>query len=94
MLSGPPVYDTLKAGQFSLHADMLVHGSDPNTSERRRCGLTLRYCPPQVRRIRERWKTEELICRGRDPEGYWRHHPRPAGDDLSIGGRPMSVGGN
>ena len=91
---GEPVYDTLKAGEFSLHADMLVHGSDPNASARRRCGLTLRYCPPTVRRASERWKTEEIICRGHDPAGYWQHHPRPDGDDLALERRPMSVGGN
>ena len=43
---GPPVFDTLRAGEMSLHADMLAHGSTPNPSDRRRCGLTIRYCPP------------------------------------------------
>ncbi|MGX9356704.1 phytanoyl-CoA dioxygenase family protein [Roseobacteraceae bacterium S113] len=42
---GAPVTNSLSAGQISLHADMLVHGSLANTSARRRCGLTLRYCP-------------------------------------------------
>jgi ectoine hydroxylase-related dioxygenase (phytanoyl-CoA dioxygenase family) len=39
----------LKAGQISIHDGMLVHGSLPNRSNRRRCGLTLRYVPAKVR---------------------------------------------
>ena len=39
----------LIAGQISIHSDMLVHGSAPNRSPRRRCGLTLRYCAADVR---------------------------------------------
>jgi non-heme Fe2+,alpha-ketoglutarate-dependent halogenase len=29
----------------------VIHGSNPNRSSRRRCGLTLRYVPPSVRQI-------------------------------------------
>ena len=43
-----PVDIELKAGQMSLHDGMLVHGSNPNVSTRRRCGLTLRYTTPDV----------------------------------------------
>jgi len=39
----------LKAGQISLHHGHLIHSSNPNCSGRRRCGLTLRYCPPTVK---------------------------------------------
>ena len=35
----------LRAGQISLHDVYLVHGSEPNRSERSRRGLTLRYMP-------------------------------------------------
>lgn len=91
---GEPVHDVLAAGQFSLHADMLAHGSDPNASDRRRCGLTIRYCPPEVRRTSDKWLTESIICRGEDPDGYWEHHPRPAGEDLSRIDGPKNVGGN
>ena len=41
----------LKAGQMSVHHGHLIHGSNPNTSNRRRCGLTLRYCPPSVKPV-------------------------------------------
>lgn len=39
----------LTAGEISLHDGMLIHGSLPNRSDRRRCGLTLRYVPSRVR---------------------------------------------
>ena len=93
---GEPVFDELKAGQFSLHADMLVHGSGPNLSDRRRCGLTLRYCPPEVRIVNDEWSAgvEAIICRGEDPYGHWRHHPRPNNDDIRKTTSPHAYGNN
>lgn len=44
----------LQPGQVSMHDAFLVHGSAPNTSTRRRAGLTLRYMPASVRYDRER----------------------------------------
>ena len=41
----------LKAGQMSIHHGHLIHGSNPNRSQRRRCGLTIRYCPPHVKPV-------------------------------------------
>lgn len=76
-----PVAVTLKAGQVSLHTDLLLHGSEPNASERRRCGLTLRYHPPDVRRS-EPEHAPGIICRGHDPSGYWRHINRPEGETI------------
>ncbi|XP_062322456.1 L-threonyl-[L-threonyl-carrier protein] 4-chlorinase [Osmerus eperlanus] len=35
----------LNAGQMSVHDGLLVHASDPNTSQRRRCGFVIRYVP-------------------------------------------------
>ena len=46
---GKPVDVELSAGQISIHSDLLLHGSEMNTSSKRRCGLTLRYCPAIVR---------------------------------------------
>ena len=95
-LLGEPTFDCLNAGQISLHADMLVHGSLPNRSPRRRCGLTIRYCPPEVGFSDEKWarSVEPILCRGRDTSGRWQHHPRPAGNDVSPENSPHSVGGN
>ena len=95
---GTPVYDCLAAGQISLHADMLVHGSDPNDSPRRRCGLTIRYCPPEVRTTNPDWNLDAIIARGSDPTGHWNDNPRPVGDALvkdgARPGKPKSIGGN
>jgi non-haem Fe2+, alpha-ketoglutarate-dependent halogenase len=59
----------LNAGEISLHHGLLVHGSNPNRSTRRRCGLTLRYVPPSVRQGAlnshgKQWRA--LLVRGRD----------------------------
>ena len=74
-----PVSVNLKAGQISLHTDMIIHGSMPNPSKRRRCGLTMRYLPPDVRG-RDPESSSAVICRGSDPEGYWQDIPVPEGD--------------
>ena len=78
---GEPISVTMKAGQISIHSDLLLHGSDPNTSNRRRCGLTIRYNPPDVRG-RDDHQAEGVICRGSDPKGYWQPIPKPNGDQL------------
>ena len=91
-----PVSNNLRAGEVSLHADMLAHGSKPNASARRRCGLTLRYCPPEVEVVDPVWEqgVEAIVCRGRDITGRWQHHDRPDGDDLSGIDGPRNIGGN
>ena len=43
----------LKAGEISLHDGSIIHGSLPNRSKRRRCGLTMRYIPSHVRQVSE-----------------------------------------
>lgn len=48
---GSAVDLVLRAGEISLHHGMVVHGSNPNRSRRRRCGLTLRYITPAVRQV-------------------------------------------
>jgi non-haem Fe2+, alpha-ketoglutarate-dependent halogenase len=64
----------LRAGEISLHHGMLIHGSNPNRSARRRCGLTLRYMPPSVRVVAENsvkrpW--QPLLLRGEDRYGHF-----------------------
>ncbi|MEM9796131.1 MAG: phytanoyl-CoA dioxygenase family protein [Pseudomonadota bacterium] len=91
---GAPFTNTLKAGECSLHADMLVHGSGPNTSDRRRCGLTLRYCPPAVGITDTGWQrgVEAVLCRG--VPGDWETHPRPENDDIRATSSPRALGNN
>lgn len=73
---GEVVADVLRAGEISIHSDLLLHGSEPNHSSRRRCGLTLRYCPPEVRASCG-WNEKGVWARGIDPSGHWSNHSRP-----------------
>lgn len=76
---GTPVDDVLRAGELSLHSDLLLHGSDANESDRRRCGLTLRYCAADVRAGLD-WNQKGVIVSGEDPSGHWANPPRPDGE--------------
>lgn len=82
---GSPRDVPLRAGEISIHSDLLVHGSRPNRSNRRRCGLTLRYCPPAVRAYWG-WNEKSILCRGNDPSGHWANLPPPPGDDCAPQG--------
>jgi len=73
---GTPVDVELKAGEISIHSDLLLHGSNFNHSDRRRCGLTLRYCTPDVRGHFD-WNREGVIVSGCDPTQHWSNHSRP-----------------
>jgi hypothetical protein len=73
---GDPVAVELKAGEISIHSDLLLHGSEANQSTRRRCGLTLRYCPADVR-AGLGWNAKGVIVSGRDESGHWANPPRP-----------------
>jgi non-heme Fe2+,alpha-ketoglutarate-dependent halogenase len=76
---GKPVYDELKAGECSVHSDLLLHGSEANASDRRRCGLTLRYCAADVV-AGLGWYEKGIWVSGRAAPGTWANRPRPAGD--------------
>jgi ectoine hydroxylase-related dioxygenase (phytanoyl-CoA dioxygenase family) len=72
---GAPVFVELKAGEASLHSDLLLHGSDANTSDRRRCGLTLRYTAGDVRAYMG-WQDKGVVVAGESP-AHWNNRPRP-----------------
>ena len=76
---GEPVNVELKAGEISIHSDLLLHGSEANQSGKRRCGLTLRYCPAIVR-AGLGWNAKGVIVSGRDEAGHWANVPRPQTD--------------
>jgi hypothetical protein len=66
----------LRAGQVSVHHGLTLHGSQPNRSDRRRCGLTVRYITPDVRQSKPNssgtyWKP--ILLRGED---RYEHYPR------------------
>ena len=72
---GEPVFVELKAGEASVHSDLLLHGSDANTSTRRRCGLTLRFTTGDVRAYMG-WQDKGVIVAG-DKPAHWADRPRP-----------------
>jgi ectoine hydroxylase-related dioxygenase (phytanoyl-CoA dioxygenase family) len=76
---GQPVNVELKAGEISIHSDLLLHGSEANQSNKRRCGLTLRYCPAIVR-AGLGWNAKGVVVSGKDEAGHWANPPRPQTD--------------
>jgi len=76
---GEPVNVELKAGEISIHSDLLLHGSEANESNKRRCGLTLRYCPAVVR-AGLGWNEKGVVVSGKDESGHWRNPARPQMD--------------
>jgi ectoine hydroxylase-related dioxygenase (phytanoyl-CoA dioxygenase family) len=61
----------LKPGQASLHDGRIMHGSEPNTSNLRRCGYTMRYISTRVRFNHEKNGAFHhlYLARGRDHAG-------------------------
>ncbi len=63
---------TLEPNQCSLHHAKLMHGSNPNTSDIRRCGYTMRYMPASCAYRPERRSIEGFdiyLARGADRAG-------------------------
>ena len=73
---GAPVDDVLRAGEISIHSDLTLHGSEANDSDRRRCGLTLRYCAADVRAYLG-WNAKGVVVSGADADGHWANAARP-----------------
>ncbi len=71
---------SLKAGQMSLHDGLLIHASMPNRSNRRRCGLTVRFIAPHVRQAtigpQGQWY-KPLLVRGEDRYNHFPSTPLP-----------------
>lgn len=70
------VDDQLKAGQFSMHSDLLLHGSEANESNRRRCGLTIRYAAADVTTWYD-WHKKGFVVRGENVSGHWANPEMP-----------------
>ena len=84
----------LKAGGVSVHHPNIIHGSEPNHSPRRRCGLTIRYIPTTTR-IKLDWGTVDgsfpsaFLLRGNAVPGINDYNPWPryvAGEHMRFRG--------
>ena len=71
-----PINNELRAGQMSIHSDLLLHGSHANNSDRRRCGLTLRYCSADVHAYMD-WNLKGVIVAGSADTRIWPGATRP-----------------
>lgn len=79
----------LEAGGVSVHHPNIVHGSNPNTSGQRRCGLTIRYIPTTTRITREGQWPSAFLLRGEAVEGINDYLPWPRyreGEHLPFNG--------
>jgi phytanoyl-CoA hydroxylase len=67
----------LGPGDVSVHHPSIVHGSEPNTSERWRRGLTIRYIPTSTR-ITDLEAASPFLLRGRAVDGINSYLDAPA----------------
>ncbi len=65
------------AGGVSVHHPNIVHGSNANTSDRRRCGLTIRYIPTTTQIVSEGQWSSAFLLRGEAVEGVNEYLPKP-----------------
>lgn len=84
-LEGPQVTNDLRAGEVSLHSDLLLHGSAANTSGRRRAALTIRYAAADVRPLRgaDWYVNAASHCRGTIP-AHWPNRRRPTSEHPEL----------
>lgn len=77
--TGKAVDIELAPGQFSLHHQLIVHGSEANNGTIPRMGLAIRYLKPHARQVVESTDTAMLV-RGQDRVGHFKLEPRPKAD--------------
>jgi hypothetical protein len=70
----------LEPNHASLHDARIIHGSQPNTSDLRRCGFTMRYMSSALKLVPAAHEYHEIyLARGRDLAGQRYGDPgRPA----------------
>jgi hypothetical protein len=59
-----------------MHSDLLLHGSEANESNRRRCGLTIRYAAADVTTWYD-WHKKGFVVRGENVGGHWANPEMP-----------------
>ena len=73
----------LLAGQFSIHHELLVHGSAPNTTNERRLGISFACVPTEAKPLSGP-RTGILIA-GENHPGHWVLNKEPAFDLDPVG---------
>jgi hypothetical protein len=69
----------LQPGEMSLHHVRLIHGSEPNPSDRRRIGYAIRYLPTHVRQV-VGLRDSATLVRGVDRFEHFLPERAPAAD--------------
>jgi len=99
--AGEPVAMEAAPGQFFLFDESVVHGSEPNDSNRERCGISIRYTATSTRihhgmRVDgqglplRRWHA--ILVAGRDAFGHNELGPPPESDPLPPGAPRAALG--
>lgn len=68
----------MQPGDVEVHHPNVIHGSNANTSDRWRMGLTIRYIPTTTRILRD--AGAPFLLRGEAVPGVNTYHPRPVFD--------------
>lgn len=68
----------LRPGDVEVHHPNIVHGSNANTSPRRRCGLTIRYVPTSTRITAPEQPYPSAFWLRGDPGGVNLYQPTPS----------------
>lgn len=67
----------LEPGDVSVHNPLIIHGSNANTSDKWRRGLTIRYIPTSTR-VTQEGVGSQFLLRGEAVPGVNNYLPRPA----------------
>jgi non-haem Fe2+, alpha-ketoglutarate-dependent halogenase len=78
----PMVDVSLRAGEMSLHAADVMHGSLPNRSSAKRVGFAIRFVTPDARPIHGR--PPVVVARGRDRFGHFAIAEPPTASDTTA----------
>jgi ectoine hydroxylase-related dioxygenase (phytanoyl-CoA dioxygenase family) len=85
----------LAPGQFSIHQECTVHGSEPNRSDDRRIGYSIHYCPTHARQTKYSaadGRPSAALVRGVDAFNYWDHEPMTqVAYDPAIAARMLDI---
>ena len=86
----------LQPNHASLHDGRLIHGSEPNVSDKRRCGYTMRYISTKVKLNQEKvgeWQ-QLYLARGRDHAGNIYGDPQRPNEEMLKNRLRLGKGGH